>query len=147
MNNIDFWKVIARINWTEESDEKRMLPVLELLKSKNEAEIISFQENLAYKLFTLDTKEHAMHIGEFSYKNEETHFSNDFFLYVRCCVVANGKEYYEKVLKNPKEMPKDMGFEPLLYIGEEAFEQKSQKEWNHETKYDYETYSNENGWK
>ena len=98
-------------------------------------------------MYLLDTKEHAENIGEDSFKNDESNFSVDYFLYVRCCVVANGKEYFESTLKNPKEMPKDMDFEPLLYIAEEAYEQKMNRELDYETGCDYETFSNYKGWK
>lgn len=142
-----FWEIINSINWSSEDDEERMRPVLERLSKLEENEIKQFQENLSHKLYLLDTKEHARNIGEFSYKDDETHFSNDFFLYVRCCVVANGKKFYDLVLKDPRQMPKDVDFEPLLYIAEEAYEQKMNEELNYATGCSYETYSNTDGWK
>jgi len=53
-------------------------------------------------LFLLDTKENAENIGEFSFKNEGEHFSIDYFLYVRYCVIANGKKLFESKTINKK---------------------------------------------
>ena len=44
-------------------------------------------------------------------------------------------------------MPKDMDFEPLLYIAEEAYEKRMSKKLEYETGCDYETFSNYKGWK
>lgn len=142
-----FWEVIGKIDWTKEDDQARLKPAIDFLSKKKVSELKQFKENLSYKLYLLDTKEHAQNIGEDSFKENDSHFSVDHFLYVRCCVVANGKEYYESVLKNPKDMPKNMDFEPLLYIAEEAYEQRMNKELDYETGCDYETFSNYKGWK
>lgn len=64
-------------------------------------------------------------IGEDSCRGENEQFSVDYFLYVRCCVVANGKEYFEMVVSNPEQMPKDIDFEPLLYLAMEAYNKKN----------------------
>jgi len=141
-----FWEVINKIDWTKEDDEKRMILSINFLSKKKVSEIKQFQENLSYKLYQLDTKEHAKNIGKESYKNEETHFSVDYFLYVRCCVIANGKEFFENTLNNPRKMPKDLDFEPLLYLAEQAYEKRMNKELEYETGCDYETFSNIKGW-
>ncbi|MCB9291546.1 MAG: DUF4240 domain-containing protein [Lewinellaceae bacterium] len=52
-------------------------------------------------------------------------FSSDYFLYARACVVANGKDYYEKILVNPAQMPKDFTFESLLYLAADAYKRKN----------------------
>lgn len=142
-----FWEVIEKIDWTKEDDRKRMKPAIDFLAKRKVNEIKQFQENLTHKLYLLDTKEHAENIGEDSFKDDDSYFSVDYFLYVRCCVVANGQEYFESVLKNPKDMPKDMDFEPLLYLAEEAYEKRMNKELEYETGCDYETFSNYKGWK
>ena len=141
-----FWEIISKIDWTREEDEDRMKPAIDFLSKKKVSEIKQLQESLSYKLYQLDTKEHAKNIGENSYKNKETHFSVDYFLYVRCCVIANGKSVFESTLKNPKEMPKDIDFEALLYLAEEAYEKRMNKELEYETGCDYETFSNIKGW-
>lgn len=142
-----FWEVIEKIDWTKEDDRERMQPAIDYLAKRKVSEIKQFQESLTYKLYLLDTKEHAENIGEDSFKDDDSYFSVDNFLYVRCCVIANGQEYFESVLKNPKNMPKDMDFEPLLYMAEEAYEKRMNKELEYETGCDYETFSNYKGWK
>lgn len=141
-----FWEVIAKIDWSFEDDEDRMQPAINFLAAKSVSDIEGFQENLAYKLYQLDTEEHAKNIGEWAYKDEQTHFSVDSFLYVRCCVVANGKEFFDTVITNAKEMPKDLDFEALLYLADDAYELKTGEAFEYSTEYNYETYSNEDGW-
>ncbi len=145
----EFWEVIEKINWKSDDNEERIKPAIEFLANKKVSEIKQFQENLAYKLYQLDTKEHAKNIGEYAYKenDEDSYFSVDNFLYVRCCVIANGKKYFEKALNNPKKMPRDIDFEPLLYIAEQAYELRMNKDFEYETGCDYETFSNYKGWK
>ena len=67
----------------------------------------------------------AENIGEYAYKSEEEFFSVDCFLYVRCAVVANGKEVYEAALKDPTKILKDLEFESLLAIANNAYELKT----------------------
>ena len=111
-------------------------------------DIQQFAEILAEKLFNLDGFVYASNIGPDSYNGEDQFFSNDYFLYVRCCVVANGKEYYESVLADPTQMPKEMDFEALLYLADEAYNKKMKtEEENLDTKLSFETFSNINGWK
>ena len=110
-------------------------------------QIALFEECLSYKLFLLDTKAHAKHIGKDSYVNSKKHFSVDAFLYARCAAVANGRECYEAALKNPPEMPKDVEFEALLTIAPDAYELKTGKELEYTPGCSYETYSNIEGWK
>jgi len=44
-------------------------------------------------------------------------------------------------------MPKDMDFEALLYLPDEAYNKKTKTEdYDYQTKFDYETYSNKEGW-
>jgi hypothetical protein len=97
-------------------------------------------------LFDLDGIEYAKNIGEDSYVDESNLFSADWFLYTRCCVIANGRYYYYQVLKNPKDMPKDMEFESLLYLAELAYEKKNNDEFDYVSKYDFETFSNKEKW-
>lgn len=77
---------------------------------------------------------------------DNSHFSDDWFLYVRCVVVANGRDYYYEVMNNPKAMAKDLEFEALLYVAKEAYETKNDDEFDYVSEYDYETFSNEEKW-
>ena len=148
MEEKEFWSLLSLLDWDESGDDDAVIePVIKSLSKKSIKEIFSFEEILSQKLFALDTKKHAMEIGEDAYIDENEFFSVDGFLYSRCVVVANGEELFNEVLKNPKEFPKDMEFEAILSIAQEAYETKTGKEWEHVTEVDYETYSNKSGWK
>jgi hypothetical protein len=108
-------------------------------------DIKRFKDILTDKLYALDTEAHAREIGEEAFQPGK-YFSPDWFLYVRCCVVANGRVFFEKVLANPTEMPKDMEFESLLSVGPTAFERKTGEEFDYVSALSYETFSNRNGW-
>lgn len=136
------------LNWEESGDDEAVVePVVDCLLQKSDDEIFQFEELLAQKLHALDTKAHAKEIGEDAYINDEEYFSVDGFLYARCVVVANGQELFQHILENPKEFPKDMEFEAILYVAQEAYEQKNDKEWEYVSPTDYETYKNVSGWK
>jgi hypothetical protein len=72
----------------------------------------------------------------------------DGFLYARCFVVARGREHYERVLRDPSEMPSsiDDWFEPILYAPSQAFESMHGQEWDYAASVNYETGSNAQGW-
>ncbi len=82
----------------------------------------------------------------YCYPTGEDYFSADLFLYARCAVVANGKDTYLQVLKNPMTFPKDVYFEALLNLPEKAWRKKTGEELEHLPKYMYETGFNPNGW-
>ena len=90
------------------------------------------------------TKKHAQ---VFLDDPEEGYLSVDDFLYTRCAVVVNGKDFYQNVLNNPSEMPKDLTFEPLLYVALNAYKRKTGNEFMFIPVHNYETYSNKEGWK
>ncbi|MBO0593936.1 DUF4240 domain-containing protein [Cellulophaga sp. E16_2] len=144
MDDQSFWEVIEKIDWSRKEDEEKMLPAIKFLANKKVSEIKQFQENLTYKLYLLDNKENAKNIGENSFENE--YFSADYFLYIRCCVIANGKSMFESVIVDSKKMPKDLDFEPILYLSSSAYETKMKKDFEYESGCDYETYSNIKGW-
>ena len=63
------------------------------------ANVYQFQDTLSKKLWNLDTRAHAaVFMPE---EEEEEYLSVNDFLYARCGVVANGREYYEQVIKTP----------------------------------------------
>ena len=147
MEEKEFWSLLILLDWNESGDDDAVIePTIKSLGKKDIKEIYSFEEILSKKLFALDTKQHAMEIGEDAYIDENEFFSVDGFLYSRCVVVANGEELFNDVLKNPKEFPKDMEFEAILSIAQEAYEEKTGEEWKYVTETDYETYSNKAGW-
>nr|WP_315158791.1 DUF4240 domain-containing protein [uncultured Flavobacterium sp.] len=147
MGDKQFWNIISIFNWNEVDCDKIVEPAIMHLAKLKVSDIKQFEENLTYKLYCLDTKEHAKNIGESSYKETDNYFSVDFFLYARCKAVANGQLFYETVLKDPTKMPKDKDFEVLLSISDTAYEHKAKKEFDYSTGCDYETFSNKEGWK
>jgi len=142
-----FWKIISLLNWVQDNDEKVLEPAVNELSKLTIVEIKNFEETLAFKLFQLDTKEHAKHIGDYAYDEKENYFSDDTFLYARCAVIANGRFFYERAINQPPEMIKNIEFEALLSLASDAYKLKTGKEFEYNTGVSYETYSNSEGWK
>ena len=67
------------------------------------AAMYHFQDMLEEKLYGLDKKIYTENIGSRRNGGERT-FSVDSFLYSRAAVVANGEEFYDTVLKCPKNL-------------------------------------------
>ncbi|MFK7984181.1 MAG: DUF4240 domain-containing protein, partial [Saprospiraceae bacterium] len=107
--------------------------------------IYNFQELLAQKLYQLDQQKIAENIGQFAYQKGE-YFSVDHFLHVRACIIANGKEAFDEVLAQPKEIFKDLTFESLLTVASIAYERKAGKQFIYVPSKNIETYSNKKGW-
>jgi len=139
-----FWEIIASFNWRKLGDDDAVMrPAMKILVSMSLEDIEQFAEILAKKLYNID--------GEAWAKNQmdedNGYLSPDYFLYARCCIVANGKALYERILANPSEMPINLDFEALLYLAEEAYQKKSKSEDECyiDTEYCYETGANEEG--
>lgn len=142
-----FWKIIALFDWKKTGDDDAvMAAAVGALAQMSVRDIERFDDILADKLFALDTEAHARNTGDDAYVDDETFFSVDEFLYSRCCVVANGQKFYEKILAKPKSMPKDMEFESLLTLAGNAHREKTGKDLKHQSKKSYETFSNKAGW-
>lgn len=143
-----FWEIIASFNWSKTGDDEAVLKLaINILASMTIEDIYKFDDLLSEKLFQLDGITYASNIGEESYKGEGHYFSSDNFLYVRCCVVANGNKYFNRVISDPRKMPKEMEFEALIDLPSIAYFKKTKKEdYNHEPKFNYETYSNTGKW-
>jgi hypothetical protein len=148
MDENEFWRIIALFNWKRTGDDDAVLkPAIKELAKKSLEDIAAFEEIMSKKLYALDTVMHARQIGEDAYVDGEQDFSVDTFLYARCCVVANGHEFFESVLADPKEFPKDMDFEALLELANTAYELKTGKAPEFfDTSVSYETFSNQAGW-
>lgn len=141
-----FWDLMDLIDWNQETDSEILSNLLDRLVSLSPENICQFKEILSEKLFYLDTKEHARHIGEDSYRENSSSFSPDIFLFTRALVVAKGKDFYARVLSSPKLMPKNSDFEAILYLASEAYKIKTGKDMNYVPKYIPETFSNTKGW-
>ncbi|NUQ22919.1 MAG: DUF4240 domain-containing protein [Saprospiraceae bacterium] len=142
-----FWEIISLLDWSKVGDDEAIVePAIARLVTGSIRHIFEFADLLSEKLYALDGRKYALHIGEDSWKADH-YFSVDNFLYARCCVVANGKDLYDKVLQDPAQMPRDLTFEELLYIPSEAYERKTGKHYDYTPAYPIETYSNQAGWK
>lgn len=147
MNDAIFWEIIEKLDWDQSGDDEAVVkPVVNALSAMSDNDIFQFEELLAQKLYALDTKPHAKEIGKDAYINDDEYFSPDGFLYSRCVVIANGKDLFDHILENPKDFPKNMEFEAILYVAQEAYEQKNDKDWEYVPLTSYETYANANGW-
>jgi hypothetical protein len=145
MDELVFWSIIDLLDWKKiENNTAICAPAIEALSLLNFEEITKFDDILAEKLFAIDGKKFAEHTG----KNwEDDYFSVDEYLYARCCAIANGKQFYEKLLKKPEMMPKNLTFEPILYLTNNAWKQKTgQDNYQYYPEIWIETYSNAAGW-
>jgi hypothetical protein len=143
MNEPCFWSIIALFDWTKTGDDDAVIePAVQALAKMAPEDIIRFYDILSEKLWQLDTEAHAQ---PFIDKHHKGYLSVDDFLYIRCCVVANGEEAFKQVLHHPENIP-DLTFSRLLHVASKAFERRTGKIMNHIPAYNYETYSNENGW-
>jgi hypothetical protein len=149
MADDDFWKLISLLDWSKTGNDDAVVePVVTSLATLKKGELRQFHEALCYKLFLLDTQHHAENSTASGSANWRDELSVDGFLYSRCVVIANGREYYEKVLKEPTSMPKDLEFEALLYVSQNAYEKKTgDDDLDYEPGCSFETYSNLDGWK
>ena len=142
MDEQQFWKIIALFDWAQLDDLSIMRPAIEHLAQLRLDDLREFEEILAQKLYTLDTKAHARATG-FGYED----FSVDAFLYIRCGVVSRGRAFYERVLNNPFQMSDAPEFGSLLYMVWNAAEQRGVGDFRLSTRVSYETFSNRDGWK
>lgn len=126
LSDQQFWQLIAELN------PSSMNSLVEKLSKLEVADILEFQELLTEKLYQLDQIEFIQNSGAAAE-------SADGFLYARCYVVGNGKEYFESVRSHPELFPKDVEFEDLLYIAQQAYTKKTGKPFVHTTHYSYET--------
>ena len=139
-----FWALIGQLDWSKEGDDAAVTePVVAALAAMPVASIYRFQDLLSEKLWLLDTRAHA----EASVGDPDGYISADIFLYDRCCVVANGRKLYEKVLHDPSQWPKGLSFERLLDVASDAYERKTGSEMDYFSTHNYESGSNEKGWK
>jgi Protein of unknown function (DUF4240) len=139
----DFWTIINAIDWSKKATKDKLKPAIERLSEMPISNIYLFADKLSEKLYFIDTKLHAQ---AYAAQESDNFISVDDFLYARCAVVAEGQDYYEKILHDPSLMPHDIVFEPLLSLADFAYEIKIGMEFNYRPTYNYETHSNQAGW-
>jgi hypothetical protein len=138
-----FWQIIDLIDWSKKVASDKLLPAAERLAAMPVSHIYLFADKLSEKLYLLDTREHA---NAYAINEPDGFVSADDFLYARCAVVAEGKEYYESVLAAPSSMPDDIVFEPLLNLPALAWQIKMGEAFDYRPAFNYETHSNKPGW-
>ena len=147
MDENTFWSLIDLINHKKRIPSNAVEPLISALSLLPADEIRAFDNSLAAKLYELDTRKHARNIGPRRYKLPNGRgFSADGFLYARLYAVAKGRKYYETALADPTKMPKGRDFEALLSCGWRAFEATNDEDYDRDTEFNFETFSNEAGW-
>ena len=142
----DFWELVAQLDWSKSTDDDLIIaPVVEALTKSPIRHIYDFADILSHKLYLLDGEAYA-NIQNESNKTIDADFAADKFLYARCCVVANGKAFFDNIRQHPNEMPLNYIFAPLLRIPSEAFKKQVGKHVEHVWAYPIETFSNSEGW-
>ena len=137
-----FWGLIEQIDWSKSKEEERLRPMLETLKNFPISAIHRFSEQLAKFLHQLDGPAYYEAL-----KSRQEGVSADTFSYARCLVVARGKSFFEKVMQQPKEMPIAEDFEALLYVANEAYQQKTGEAYDFVPSVPYESFFNQELWK
>ena len=138
-----FWDAIDKLEWEAHdegkgTDDDVVAPLIRHLASLSVAEIYDYDTELALKLQALD--------GPAYHEASKAGHSADRFLYARCAVVANGREYYYAILNQPGDFPDDLEFQRLLYCANEAYEQKTGEEYNFLSGIIYESFFNDQLW-
>jgi hypothetical protein len=150
VDDASFWELVSDLDWGQEGDDDKVVePVVKVLAAMPDAEIAAFQNTLTEKLFALDGRAWARESGGSIWWGEPDFLSADGFLYARCVVVANGRDFYDSVLSDPSQMPKDIEFESILYVARTAYERKTGNSGDavrDRTDLSYETGSNREGW-
>jgi len=148
MDEATFWNLIDRFDWSKDEDDDIIEPAVVALALLPDSQIAGFQQMLARTLYNLDGRAWARESGEQIWYGEPDRLSPDGFLYARCLVVANGREFYDAVRADPTTMPTDADFEAILELAADAYDRKTGLVWEEldETDVSYETFSNEAGW-
>lgn len=141
-----FWNIIGLLNWELDEPDAVIRPAIDYLNQQPTPAIQAFQDWLSEKLYLLDSEQYAARAGENAYRGPEYPFSVDEFLYARCYVVAQGKEFFERVFGNPEAMPQDQSFEALLRIAARAYKEKTGAPFIYQPAYIIETFANSEGW-
>ncbi len=146
MTDNKFWQILKKFDWYNAGDDDEVMqPALNHLAQLEDEEIFAFEERMAELLYALDTRELADKLYA-----EDEYMSGDIFLYQRCCVLVNGKDYYNGILNGIELPDPDLEFEAILYLPSRAWAKKHNADpddYPYITKTSYETGSNTERWK
>ncbi|MBD0738862.1 DUF4240 domain-containing protein [Streptomyces sp. CBMA29] len=140
MNEDAFWQLIEDCRPAGPDPEAELLApaLIERLAQCPLSLVTGFAEQLSWALYQLDRKEYGYDL------------SGDAFLYTRAAVVAAGRAIFESVLQDPAVFKpyatKLIWAENLLYVPDHAYKRITGEEWDRDTRYSYESYSNTEGW-
>ncbi len=143
-SNEDFWGIIEMLDFEKDAPDEIVATTVRKLAEMPVMNIYLFADKLSEKLFELDTRLLA---DEYLKNEGDDYLSVDDFLYVRCGVVALGKDFFQKILLNPAELSENFSFEDLLTIADRAYELKTGRRFDYFPVKNYETYSNKDAWK
>jgi hypothetical protein len=147
MNSDVFWRVIGLFDWKQVGDDEAVMRrAIEALACMNVTAINSFSDLLASLLHTVDTREHCRYIYRGEFEPDDERISPDDFLYKRCDLVANGRNYYELVLVDPTQIIQDCEFEAILNLNAMAYEKRHGDAYEYVSPICYESFTNKDGW-
>jgi Protein of unknown function (DUF4240) len=142
----DFWKLMAHVDRKllqrgERYDEAAIGPLIAALTVLSKAELQSFQDHLAQALYDIDGRLYADAAGSAG-------DSDDSFLYVRCFVVAMGRDVYQRTVHDPGLMRStdERSCELLLYAARTAWQKQTGEEADFDTIVSFESGSNAALW-
>lgn len=136
MERDDFWGLIQTLG--PRARDADFVRLTDALASRDADDILGFEDLLTELLHALDTPAHAA----------AARARNDWFLYVRCAVVAAGRRAYEEVVAEPARLKRFARREAqlLLTVASQAYERSTGMLWEHETRFSYESGSNADAW-
>ncbi|SFV36831.1 DUF4240 domain-containing protein [Hyphomicrobium facile] len=141
----EFWSLIEKVDHDslrmgEGFDRQAVAPLALALSSHSKEDLEAFEERMAQVLYALDGRRFAEAAG--------MNGSSDSFLYARAYVVANGKDYYERVLRDPSLMPKsvEQWCEPLIFVARDVWRARTGRDLNYAASVSFETGSNKSQW-
>ncbi|MFF4834686.1 DUF4240 domain-containing protein [Streptomyces sp. NPDC001315] len=146
----DFWALIAILEG--QATQVNCERLAEELSRRSVPDIVGFAERHAEALYRLDQER----FGTLPVVDLTARYgspfpqSDDGFLYARCAVVAAGRDVWESVFFDvDKFVPytsTERDGEWLLYVPDKAYELAVGEEWDHLTRYSFESCSNLDGW-
>lgn len=99
MNENKFWEIIERANSVENTDEEKAQFIIELLSEELEEDIIEFSN--IYRRKMAKACSFDILAANFIIRG---YVSDDVFEDFRAWLVAQGKDRFEKVIKNPEDI-------------------------------------------